>query len=61
MLEHVVAEDVKKAQEFVAGGDLRARGNAWLRTAWAKGGAGRFFELVPHQDSVKCLENRNFD
>ena len=38
MREEIPVDKVSSDEELVAGGDLRAKGNAWLRAAWLKSG-----------------------
>ena len=50
MLEEIPLEKVKADEELVAGGDLRAKGNAWLRAAWSKSG----IKKVPRETQFRC-------
>lgn len=51
MINHMDIDMIKEEKAMLPGGDLRIKGNAWLRTAWAEAKISR----VPREAEFKKI------
>lgn len=53
------ASVIREEQEMLPGGDIRVKGNSWLRKAWAKSKACRVPREAEFRRVVRHLSNRH--
>ena len=52
-------EVIREEQELLPGGDIRYRGNAWIRKAWSKSKASRVPREAEFRKVVRHLTHRH--
>ena len=58
-IERYIPDNVKEEQELVPGGDIRRKGNMWLRRAWEKCRATRLPRETELRKVVRLLVHRH--
>lgn len=54
MMEKVPTDEILQSQELIPGGDIRVKGNLWLRAAYTSAGLSK----VPRETQVRLAVNK---